>query len=473
MRHLSLLCLSVACALGGVPGAGEQDDHPPMKIERFGGKILAISSFTDNSRILAVSTEKGLVVVNTTWSPDSAEHMKSIIEKEFGRSGYAFVINTDDGDTRVYGNAAFKGVPIIAHAQTLNRLVATKDMLRDELASRAVEFDQRVARTENQLKDVEPGSIEAKFDRDWIDYCRVIARDMKKEFEFLFPNVTFTEKLALDMGDMTIRLLSYRLAPGDGQIALVIPEEGVVFLGDLFHAGHLLPRLERDAGEMDVSAWIKMLNGLLGEENNVRYVLRSNGPNWTRQRMVEQIQFITGLANHVEACDSAGKSLEQTIEGIIDLRTSFPFISGWDIMYENILENDTRNFIHSLWSRNHEPASAVLLQVLKDKGIDAAKARFQEILNGENTSVYLLESDLNRAGYALLGEGRVPEAIAVFEMNVSAFPDSGNVYDSLGEALMNAGRIEEAIANYKKSIELDPGNENAKAKIKEMLEAGS
>jgi len=51
---------------------------------------------------------------------------------------------------------------------------------------------------------------------------------------------------------------------------------------------------------------------------------------------------------------------------------------------------------------------------------------------------------------------------------VTMYPDSGNVYDSLGEAYMKAGQKQLAIENYKKSLEKDPSNANAVEKLKEL-----
>ncbi len=72
------------------------------------------------------------------------------------------------------------------------------------------------------------------------------------------------------------------------------------------------------------------------------------------------------------------------------------------------------------------------------------------------------ENDLNTAGYKLLGNNKIKDAIDVFKMNVKLYPKSSNVYDSLGEAYMKNGDKELAIENYKKSLELAPNNENAK-----------
>lgn len=71
------------------------------------------------------------------------------------------------------------------------------------------------------------------------------------------------------------------------------------------------------------------------------------------------------------------------------------------------------------------------------------------------------EQTINMMGYDYLGRDDTEMAIAVFAFNVSAYPESSNVYDSLGEAYMGAGRRGEAIANYRRSLELDPANGNA------------
>jgi tetratricopeptide (TPR) repeat protein len=72
------------------------------------------------------------------------------------------------------------------------------------------------------------------------------------------------------------------------------------------------------------------------------------------------------------------------------------------------------------------------------------------------------EFDINKAGYALLAQKKYNEAIEVFQLNVKLYPNSGNVYDSLGEAYMLAGDKKKAIENYEKSIKLDPQNTNGK-----------
>ena len=81
------------------------------------------------------------------------------------------------------------------------------------------------------------------------------------------------------------------------------------------------------------------------------------------------------------------------------------------------------------------------------------------------------EGQFNRAGYNLLGNGQVNEAISVFGMVVQLFPESANARDSMGEAYWKAGQTEKAIDFYNQAIKLDPDGsvgENAKMMLERI-----
>jgi uncharacterized protein len=54
------------------------------------------------------------------------------------------------------------------------------------------------------------------------------------------------------------------------------------------------------------------------------------------------------------------------------------------------------------------------------------------------------EGTVNNVGYGALQAGRIEEAVRYFELNVRNYPESANVYDSLGEGLEAAGKLEAA-----------------------------
>lgn len=103
---------------------------------------------------------------------------------------------------------------------------------------------------------------------------------------------------------------------------------------------------------------------------------------------------------------------------------------------------------------------------IENEGIEIAKNTYWELKKNQADKYDFGENQLNSLGYSYLGSGELEKAIAVFKLNIEAFPNSSNVYDSYGEALMKNNENEKAIASYKKSVEINPGNTNGIAMLK-------
>jgi CubicO group peptidase (beta-lactamase class C family) len=100
--------------------------------------------------------------------------------------------------------------------------------------------------------------------------------------------------------------------------------------------------------------------------------------------------------------------------------------------------------------------------------ISEAIEGYKKIKQEHPNNVAVSEERLNNIGYGLLQQKKMAASIAVFKLNVELYPQSSNVYDSLGEAYMVNGDKELAIANYKKSLELNPKSENGAAMLKRL-----
>ena len=76
-------------------------------------------------------------------------------------------------------------------------------------------------------------------------------------------------------------------------------------------------------------------------------------------------------------------------------------------------------------------------------------------------TVAVPEFVINILGYAQIEQGNLDEAIKIFKLNVEKFPNSANVYDSLGEGYENNGEFEEAKKYYLIAIEKGEANNDA------------
>jgi tetratricopeptide (TPR) repeat protein len=112
-----------------------------------------------------------------------------------------------------------------------------------------------------------------------------------------------------------------------------------------------------------------------------------------------------------------------------------------------------------------------LSATIASSGVDAAIQQYHDLkaqdlrahdLKAARPTTYNFdENELNSLGYRLLNAKKFKDAIRILQLNAEAYPQSSNVYDSLGEAYIDDGNKPLAIANYRKSVQLNPKNRNA------------
>ena len=162
---------------------------------------------------------------------------------------------------------------------------------------------------------------------------------------------------------------------------------------------------------------------------------------------------------HFVVCDRTGDWV------IADLQNS----THPDFMTVNPTSVDGCNklVVSRLLNYTKTSVTDVVREIIGKSGVEAANAKFRK-LQANMTGYYLSEAEMNTLGYEYLNSKRYKEAIAVFQMNVEAFPKSFNTWDSLGEAYAAAGEKDLAIKNYEKSLELNPNSQSGIEALKKL-----
>lgn len=111
---------------------------------------------------------------------------------------------------------------------------------------------------------------------------------------------------------------------------------------------------------------------------------------------------------------------------------------------------------------------AILEKTIKEKGIEAGIAQYRELKLKQSATHDFAEPELNQLGYLLMRSNKFKEAVEIFKLNVEAYPQGYNTYDSLAEGYLNMNERELAISNYKKSLELNPKNTSAVEALKRL-----
>lgn len=139
--------------------------------------------------------------------------------------------------------------------------------------------------------------------------------------------------------------------------------------------------------------------------------------------------------------------------GLISCGNNNRTLISADSITTSVTETDNRPIGVILKENNHLPIKdriALYYQLKKDN---------------PNDNTIKDEDQLNLYGYSLLWDNKIVEAIEIFKLVVSEFPNSANAYDSLGEAYLANGNREQSLSNYTKSLQLNPQNFNAEDQI--------
>jgi beta-lactamase regulating signal transducer with metallopeptidase domain len=113
-------------------------------------------------------------------------------------------------------------------------------------------------------------------------------------------------------------------------------------------------------------------------------------------------------------------------------------------------------------------AACEVASIIKQKGPDAGVKAFYKLKKADSDEYYFKESEFNTLGYMFLYHGKMDEAITVFQLNVKEYPDSWNVYDSLGEAYLAAKKLDKAEKYYSTALQMNPKSESSQKALKKI-----
>jgi dienelactone hydrolase len=108
-------------------------------------------------------------------------------------------------------------------------------------------------------------------------------------------------------------------------------------------------------------------------------------------------------------------------------------------------------------NKSREPglqSAQILNQIETPGGVEQAARKLAEARRSDPKAVVFPETIVNLMGYEHLQAGDIKNALEIMKLNVTAFPESPNAYDSLSDAYLANGQKELARQNAKRALEL-------------------
>ena len=180
--------------------------------------------------VTAINTKKGIVVIDAGISSGLTARYRKIIENEFRGNDFACVIHTHGHPDHTGGNSIFSGSGIAGHVNCIQEIAGPGNNQEKRIKS----LHKIVEQYESQLLAVEPNTEE------WEDIFRQKTRygyaylDAKNSIPVLLPDITFTDSLNMDMGDVTFEMFYFGKCHSNSDILIYVPGMKILFTGDLF-----------------------------------------------------------------------------------------------------------------------------------------------------------------------------------------------------------------------------------------------
>ena len=255
-----------------------------IKVDKLSDKVIVVKMGYD--AVAAIATQKGIMVIDAGISNSLTIKYREIIEKEFKRNNFAYLINTHSHWDHIGGNQVFPEAVIVGQENCLNEIsVYWKD--REKIKAGLKEV---VDQYENQLKD---------FDSEWQDSLEIYLQKIRYQYAYndllndrviTLPAVTFKDTMSISMGDVNFNMIYFGKAHSGSDILIHIPEEKVLIVGDLFME-YGRPSIA-ETSKINSERWMIVKKWIESRLNNIEKVLGGHGQIMGKEDLLSFIENI-------------------------------------------------------------------------------------------------------------------------------------------------------------------------------------
>jgi len=350
MKNMAIKIICVLLIHANMCVLKANNDYP-IKAKRLSPRVVLLTGRLWETNVLVIASNKGMVMVGAPFSKNITQYYMEAAEKEFNRKDFIYLINSSAGIESIGGNSAFKDETKIGHVDITQDIIKGKEDTINKLNS--LYEPNRIALCKDQIvhlekyRDTIPKNSE-KF--KLINSIIINWQDLQTEYsldkEFLPPNLTFTDEMNLELGDVTIQLINYGHAHFSSGIFIYIPQESILYTGSVVDKETLpFVSITKETPKTIVTDWISILNRFTNDNIDLKYIIVQNGLSknmFDKEVLKEYDRYITLLWEQIQQLKKEKKTLEE-IKKILQFKTKFKEFSN--------LQNNL--FINTPWEVNN------------------------------------------------------------------------------------------------------------------------
>lgn len=470
------LVTAVALILLASGAVAEEVAGLPVHIQQLdpGAVRVWVGDYISSTATVAIATDKGILVIDTTGNPRVDGELRRIIARELGRDDFRYLVNTHEHGDHTGGNSVYADCTIVGH-----ELVAAGMAAQVGNLARMMEWNTtRIAELQSDLEKEPADSPAVARMREELALSRLNLEARQASVKVCPPTKTFADRMTLKLGDTAFELYYIGGMHSPDDIAVFVPKHGLLMTGDTMAdvwltdtPGCLASFMARPGVHHDFPLLLENWDLLLAKRDAIRKFVPGHWNGELSYAGFEaRVNYVRTLWEGINRGVDEGKSLAD-LQTEYRLDTRFPALAS----SPGFNRNNNYTSILGIWSAvTGQESAADRLYALIDEGADESAIR--QVVAGRDAKpvkYYFQEPELNAAGYRFFQADRLPQAIALFRVNVELFPASWNVYDSLGEALLKSGDTDAATRMYEESLRLNPESPSGRDALARIREPAS
>lgn len=216
-----------------------------------------------------IVSEEGVLVIDSLMTPSLATRLLSEIRR-VSKAPIRYLVDTHYHGDHVFGNQYFVPAPIIGHVNCRLELIE--------------KFDANMNRYTSGRPELIPEL---------------------EQIRMTLPDVTFEERMNIRLGDREINLIYLGRAHSAGDILLHLPQEGVLYAGDIaFH--RILPAFP----DGHITKWLAVME----ETRKLDFdtIIPGHGPVGTKQEFDAARELMAHLHGEIRRGFDQGQSEDET-----------------------------------------------------------------------------------------------------------------------------------------------------------------
>ena len=182
--------------------------------------------------------------------------------------------------------------------------------------------------------------------RKELENVRVLQQSVENEYQLIPPSITFTDRLAVQCGDVTLQMIYFGKGHSSSDILVFVKEEGVLVAGSAFNL-EIPPKLQNPYNDFD--RWLDILGEFIDMGDQLKYIITGHLELEYMQK--EDLVFIHDyyrlLWDGLRQAKKAGLSLEEA-KSQFSIENKFSHLEYFKTVMHSRKFEDFRLFLQGL-----------------------------------------------------------------------------------------------------------------------------